>query len=94
MEIEDLIWNKFQDEIIEEVLLTVGLSAINPMGKVATYFVKKFLGRFVRPRYDISVANAHGAWVKHFEENKLKELNEAINGKDRDKVIDIIDSLK
>lgn len=91
---DEAIWDKLKEEIIEEALQIVGLSALNPLGKLGVYLIGKFLDKFVKPRFDIGVAHGIKHWVKTFESRKLKEIDDAVANKDRGKVISIIDKLK
>lgn len=89
----EFLWDIAKEEIIERALLSVGLSALNPWGKAASFLIGKFLDKFVKPQYHLSVAQGVKKWAEVEGKRKLKEMDDAIASNDRGKVIDIIDSL-
>lgn len=92
--ITDYLWSQAKKEIIKSALLKVGLSVSSPIGKMASYFISKFVDKFVRPELEKLVALTKSIYVQQVETIKLKMLEQAKDRNERDRVITIIDSLK
>ena len=92
--LDEKIWALTKDVIIKKALVQLGLSAINPVGKVMVYVGGYLLEKFVKPHYQEGVAQGIKVWSQHFEAKKLRELDEAIKDGDRETTLDILDSLK
>jgi len=87
------VWEISRDAIIKKALRSVGLSLGNPLFKVGSYFLEKFLDKYIKPEYNKMLAAQNKVYRRKLEEIKLKKLDEAVNEMDKDVTIDIIDTL-